>query len=69
VAVGGLIVLSNLGTLLGSAGVDGAAVLLAHGAVAAVSLALVTLAAQRWRAARRAAAAAAAERVPAGTAS
>lgn len=56
VAVGGLIVLSNLRIVLGSAGVDGVAVPVAHVAVAVVSVALVVMAARRLRATRRAAA-------------
>lgn len=50
-AVGGLIVLTNLRSVLGSAGIDGAAVPAAHVAVAALSVALVARAALRLRAA------------------
>jgi hypothetical protein len=53
-AVGGLIVLTNLGTVLGAAGVAGAALPVAHLAVAAVWLGLVTVAVRRVRAAHRA---------------
>lgn len=56
VAVGGLIVLSNLRTVLGSTGVDGAAVPAAHIGVAALSAVLVVVAARRLRASRRTAA-------------
>ncbi|WP_300008968.1 sulfite exporter TauE/SafE family protein [Pseudonocardia sp.] len=52
VAVGGLIVLSNLRIVLGSAGVDGPAAPAAHLGVAVVSVALVAVAARRLRAAR-----------------
>ncbi|MDN5747752.1 MAG: sulfite exporter TauE/SafE family protein [Pseudonocardia sp.] len=55
VAVGGLIVLSNLRAVLSSAGVDGIAVPVAHVGVAVVSVGLVTGAARRLRASRRAA--------------
>ena len=51
VAVGGLIVLTNLRSVLGSAGVDGPAVPAVHIAVAALSVGLVTRAALRLRAA------------------
>jgi uncharacterized membrane protein YfcA len=53
VAVGGLIVLSNLRIVLGSAGVDGPAVPVAHLLVVLVSVALVAVAVRRLRAARR----------------
>ncbi|HYH30117.1 MAG TPA: sulfite exporter TauE/SafE family protein [Pseudonocardia sp.] len=53
-AVGGLIVLSNLRTVLGGAGVDGVAVPVAHVAVAAVWIGFVAVAVRRVRAARRA---------------
>jgi uncharacterized protein len=65
VAVGGLIVLSNLRTVLDAAGVGGPVSPVAHVLVAAVSVGLVALAARRRRAARRSAAAAPApERLP-----
>ncbi|GAA2550834.1 sulfite exporter TauE/SafE family protein [Pseudonocardia hydrocarbonoxydans] len=64
VAVGGLIVLSNLRIVLGSAGVDGVAVPVAHVVVAVASVALVVMAARRLRATRRAAADADALDVP-----
>ena len=51
VAVGGLIVLTNLRSVLGSAGVDGPAVPAVHLAVAVLSVGLVTRAALRLRAA------------------
>lgn len=50
-AVGGLIVLTNLRSVLGSAGVDGPAVPALHVAVAVVSMALVARAGLRLRAA------------------
>jgi uncharacterized protein len=53
-AVGGLIVLTNLGTVLGGVGVAGVAVPVAHLAVAAVWVGLVTVAVRRVLAARRA---------------
>jgi uncharacterized membrane protein YfcA len=54
VAVGGLIVLSNLRTVLGVTGLAGPVVPAAHLAVAAVSVVLVAVAARRLRATRRA---------------
>jgi uncharacterized membrane protein YfcA len=53
-AVGGLIVLTNLGTVLGGAGVAGVAVPIVHLAVAAVWVGLVAVAVRRVLAARRA---------------
>jgi uncharacterized protein len=53
-AVGGLIVLTNLGTVLGGAGVAGVAVPVVHLAVAAVWVGLVAVAVRRVLAARRA---------------
>jgi uncharacterized protein len=57
VAVGGLIVLSNLRTVLGAAGVDGPAMPVAHGLVLVASAVSVALAVRRLRAARALAAA------------
>lgn len=54
VAVGGLIVLSNLRLVLGATGVEGPVVPVAHLLVASVSVVLVVLAARRLRATRRA---------------
>lgn len=62
VAVGGLIVLSNLRIVLDVGGLSGAAVPVAHVVVALVSVVLVGVAARRLRATRRASAEAAAER-------
>lgn len=53
VAVGGLIILSNLRLVLGATGVEGPVVPVAHLVVAAVSVVLVVLAARRLRATRR----------------
>jgi uncharacterized membrane protein YfcA len=53
VAVGGLIVLTNLRSVLGSVGVDGAAVPAVHVAVAVVSVGLVARATLQLRAASR----------------
>jgi hypothetical protein len=53
-AVGGLIVLTNLGTVLGGVGVAGVAVPVAHLAVACIWVGLVTVAVRRVLAARRA---------------
>jgi hypothetical protein len=60
VAVGGFIVLTNLRSVLGSAGVEGPAVPAVHIAVAALSVGLVARAALRLRAASRVPAATAA---------
>ncbi len=54
VAVGGLIILSNLRLVLGATGVEGPAVPVAHLVVAVASVVLVVLAARRLRATRRA---------------
>jgi mannitol-specific phosphotransferase system IIBC component len=53
-AVGGLIVLTNLRTVLGGVGVAGVAVPIVHLAVAAVWIGLVAVAVRRVLAARRA---------------
>jgi hypothetical protein len=53
-AVGGLIVLTNLGTVLGGAGVAGVAVPIVHLSVAAAWVGLVAVAVRRVLAVRRA---------------